>query len=416
MLSLSGNPLMPAYLALLLGYVMSMFYRSFLAIVAGDLSRDLGFGASELSGLSSAWLVAFALAQIPLGPLLDRFGGGRMVAACSLLSVGGAIAFSLSQSYAMSLAAMAAIGVGCAANLMGATVYVARFMPPRRFALMLAVLISVGSIGQLLGATPLALATQAFGWRATLLSTAGLSLISGLAILATVKDHVRRPGAEAVRVPALTGALLIARLPALHRMLPVIFMSYAVVISERSLWIGPYLAQVHGFDTIAIGNAALVMSLLMAFGALAFGPAERLMRGPKPPALWSCVVVGAAFILLGASSPQGLAVPIILFCLIGFFGMSYGTLMAHARLFIPDHLIGVGVTFINFVFMGGSGIVQLLSGLFIDHAEAAGIDAPHRYAILHLAFGIALLAATAIYAGARRRPERRPVVLEKVTA
>ena len=400
---------MPAYLTLVLGYVMSMFYRSFLAIVAGDLSRDLGFGASELSSLSSAWLVAFALAQIPLGPMLDRFGGGRTVAACSLLTVIGAAAFSQSQSYVTSLVAMAAIGVGCAANLMGATVYVARFMPRNRFALMLAVLISVGSIGQLAGATPLALAVKAFGWRHALLATAALSLVAGIAILATVKDHVGR-SRDAARPPALTAALSIARLPALHRMLPLIFMSYAVVISERSLWIGPYLAQVHGFDTIAIGNVALVMSLLMAFGALAFGPAERLMRGPKPPALWSCVIVGAAFLMLGIST-QGSGVPIVLLCVIGFFGMSYGTLMAHARLFIPDHLIGVGVTFINFVFMGGSGIVQLLSGLFIDRAEAAGFDPAHRYAILHLGFGLALLAATAIYAGARARPEHRPAAL-----
>ncbi|MFI4997994.1 MAG: MFS transporter, partial [Hyphomicrobiales bacterium] len=169
---------MPAFLALFLGYVMSMFYRSFLAIIAGDLGRDLGFGASELSGLSSAWLLTFALAQIPLGPALDRFGGGRTVAASSFLTVIGAIAFALSRSYATSLIAMAAIGAGCAANLMGATVYVARSFPPQRFALMLAVLISAGSIGQLLGATPLALAAQAFGWRATLLSTALLSLIS----------------------------------------------------------------------------------------------------------------------------------------------------------------------------------------------------------------------------------------------
>ena len=93
--------------ALLSGYVMSMFYRSFLAIVAGDLGRDLGFGASELSGLSSAWLLVFALSQFPLGPALDRFGAGRTVAACSLLTVHRRRRFALSQSHASSLAAMA---------------------------------------------------------------------------------------------------------------------------------------------------------------------------------------------------------------------------------------------------------------------------------------------------------------------
>ncbi len=295
---------MPAFLALLSGYVMSMFYRSFLAIVAGDLGRDLGFGASELSGLSSAWLLVFALSQIPLGPALDRFGAGRTVAACSLLTVVGAVAFALSQSYALSLTAMAAIGAGCAANLMGATVHVALSFPPRRFAFLLAVVISAGSLGQLLGATPLALASEAFGWRPTMLATALLSLISALASLLTVKDQARRPSPEGTRPTVFAGALRIARLPSLQWMLPVIFMSYAVVISERSLWIGPYLAETQG-PPVSIGNVALVMSLLMALGALAFGPAARLMQGPKTPAFCANVIVGIAFIMLGLSQGPG---------------------------------------------------------------------------------------------------------------
>lgn len=291
---------MPAFLALLSGYVMSMFYRSFLAIVAGDLGRDLGFGASELSGLSSVWLLVFALAQIPLGPALDRFGAGRTVAACTVLTVMGAVAFAFSQSYAMSLVAMAAIGAGCAANLMGATVHVALRFPPRRFAFMLAVLISAGSLGQLLGATPLALSSETFGWRPTMLATALLSLTSGLAILIAVKDQARGTAGAQARSSVLAGAIRIARLPALRWMLPVIFTSYAVVISERSLWIGPYLADVHGFDPVSIGNVALLMSFLMAFGALAFGPAARLMQGPKMPALCGNTIVGIAFVMLGA--------------------------------------------------------------------------------------------------------------------
>ena len=376
---------MPAFLALLSGYVMSMFYRSFLAIVAGDLGRDLGFGASELSGLSSAWLLVFALSQIPLGPALDRFGAGRTVAACSLLTVIGAVAFALSQSYALSLTAMAAIGAGCAANLMGATVHVALSFPPRRFAFLLAVVISAGSLGQLLGATPLALASEAFGWRPTMLATALLSLISALASLLTVKDQARRPSPEGTRPTVFAGALRIARLPSLQWMLPVIFMSYAVVISERSLWIGPYLAETQGLSPVSIGNVALVMSLLMALGALAFGPAARLMQGPKTPAFCANVIVGIAFIMLGLSQGPDPFGPIALLGIIGFFGMSYGSLMAHARLFIPDHLIGVGATFINFVFMSGSGIVQFLSGVFIDacrsggHRRAASLRGPaHR--------------------------------------
>ena len=174
-------------------------------------------------------------------------------------------------------------------------------------------------MGQLLGATPLALAARAFGWRAAILSTAMLSLASTLAILVTVRDHVRKPGAGPVaKTPVLAGSLIIVRLPALRAILPLVLVSYAVVISERSLWIGPFLGETRGLDAISIGNVALLMSLLMALGAFAFGPAERLMRGPKMPALVASLLAGIAFIALAAWPASGLAVTVALISMIGF--------------------------------------------------------------------------------------------------
>ena len=51
---------MPAFLALLFAYVLSQFYRAFLAVVASDLSHDLGLGPAELGMVSAVWFVAFA--------------------------------------------------------------------------------------------------------------------------------------------------------------------------------------------------------------------------------------------------------------------------------------------------------------------------------------------------------------------
>ena len=58
---------MPAFLALLFAYVLSQFYRAFLAVVASDLSRDLGLGPAELGMISAVWFVTFAFAQFPVG-------------------------------------------------------------------------------------------------------------------------------------------------------------------------------------------------------------------------------------------------------------------------------------------------------------------------------------------------------------
>ena len=58
---------MIAYVALLAAYVFSQFYRAFLAVIAPDLSRDLGLGPNELGQLSAIFFAVFALAQLPIG-------------------------------------------------------------------------------------------------------------------------------------------------------------------------------------------------------------------------------------------------------------------------------------------------------------------------------------------------------------
>ena len=63
--------------------------------------------------------------------------------------------------------------------------------------------------------------------------------------------------------------------------------------------------------------------------------------------------------------------------LLGGFGMTYGVLMAHGRSFVPDHLLGRGITLLNVLFIGGAGVLQPLSGALMkrmaDAAAGAGL-------------------------------------------
>ena len=64
-----------------LGYFLSYLFRAVNAVVGPNLAADLGLSAAELGLLTSAYLLAFALFQLPLGILLDRFGPRRVQAA-----------------------------------------------------------------------------------------------------------------------------------------------------------------------------------------------------------------------------------------------------------------------------------------------------------------------------------------------
>ena len=79
---------MSAYAVLILAYVLSQFYRSFLAVMVTILEIDLGVTPSELSRASGALFVVFALMQFPIGIALDRYGPRATTSL--LLTIGGA--------------------------------------------------------------------------------------------------------------------------------------------------------------------------------------------------------------------------------------------------------------------------------------------------------------------------------------
>ncbi len=95
---------------------------------------------------------------------------------------------------------------------------------------------------------------------------------------------------------------------------------------------------------------------------------------------------------------------VTLFAIVGGTGFTYAILMAHARIFFPEHLVGRGMTFVNFLFIAGAAAVQFGSGWLIAVQRGAGHGAATAFANLHWVFAALLLASTAIYL---MTPERK---------
>src|SRR5215217_4905674 len=363
---------MITFATLCAAYILSQFYRSFLAIVAPDLTRELGLGPAELGALSAAWFGAFALAQFPIGWALDRLGPRRTLGGAMLGAVAGALLFAAANGFSAMMAAMALIGIGCAPVLMASMFVFGRAYPPERFALLSSLVLGIGALGVLAAATPLAYAVEAFGWRASIAAIGILTAAATIAVFLLIKDPPLARRAAHSEASAWRDLVSIMTLKALWPLLPLTFVAYAVVAAERSLWIGPYLLEVHALDAIARGNAILAMSVAMSIGAIAYGPAERLLRSAKLTVLIGSVVAGAAFVALGVVPALSTAAVVVLLSIIGSFGMTYGILMTHARAFFPEHLLGRGITFMNFIFIAGAGLIQAVSGLFVKASAASG--------------------------------------------
>jgi predicted MFS family arabinose efflux permease len=356
-------------------YLMSQFYRSALTVIAPELMADLKLDAASLGTLSAAWFISFALMQIPIGLALDRFGPRRTVAGLMGVAVLGTVIFARAGSLAAAVAGQLLIGVGCAPVFVGTMVAVARWFPPERFATLSSIVLSCASAGTLLSSRPFAMAAEWLGWRGAMLVAAGLTMLSLMLVAALARGPSHVPESEERTEPfgdLLRGLGAVARIRELWPILPMAFIAYAVFITLRGLWAGPYLAEVFGLSPIARGDVLLVMSMALPAGTLLHAWAERRWRSRRRPVLlgsWLAVGCLIALIPLGDSS---LLLSAAMLTLTVACGATYVLIMTQGRQFLPAHQVGRGITLLNFANFLGAAILQQTSGFVAQHARDLG--------------------------------------------
>jgi MFS family permease len=387
---------LPTLVVLVFGYLLSQFYRSFLAVIAPELSRDVGLDAAWLGLVSAAFFAAFAAVQLPVGASLDRFGARRTVAGPMLLAAGGAVVFALAREPWISVAGMALIGFGCAPIYMGSLFVIGRTTTPHRFALWSSAIVGIGSLGNLAAATPMAAAAQSLGWRGTMLGIAAATVISAALVFLVVRDPppLAARHAETGPAPSLLDVLAIRELWPLF---PIALTSYPVVVAVRGLWVGPYFSDVHGLAPVDRGNAVSVMVFAMIAGAFFYGPLDRWLGTRKWVVVGGTLATIAALAALALAPTMAVGRASLAFGVVGGLGMTYGVLMAHTRAFLPAHLLGRGLTLMNMCLIGGAAILQPLSGAFVETMTAAGLPPATVHGTLYGAFAIALAVTLAVY-------------------
>ncbi len=387
-------------LFLVLGYLLSQFYRSFLAVLAGFLQVDIGVGADDLALASGLWFLTFALMQLPVGWALDTYGPRRTAALLlGLGGTGGAVILAVAQNALHIHLAMTLLGIGCAPVLMASYYIFARSFPPLLFATLAGAVIGFGSLGNILGALPMAWAAESFGWRGSILVIAGVTALVSVLIWLVVQDP---PQAEAPD-GAKGGLRDLLKIRALWLLLPLLAVNYAPAAGLRGLWAGPFYTDLYDASATVIGQVTLVMALAMIAGNFAYGPLDRVFGTRKGVVLAGNLCGALCLAALALFPLSGIWATGVLLAGVGFFGASFPMMMAHGRSFIPAHLTGRGVTLLNLFSIGGVGVIQMASGAI--HAKAQPLPPEAAYQTLFLFFGGLLLLGCVIYAFAQDRTD-----------
>lgn len=387
--------------ALAVAYVLSQFYRSFLAVLTPALTDELGASKLELSIASGAWFAAFALMQFVVGVSLDRYGPRRTAAILlALCGGGGAFVFAGAASPPMIVLGMTLIGAGCAPVLISTVFIFARSFSAARLAVLTSCLIGVGSLGNILGASPLAAAAEALGWRPVMAGLGCITVLVAIALFLLVRDPERAKGAESA---GFSGFIQLFKVRALWPLLLLVGLNYAPAIGIRGLWAGPFLSDVYGADALLIGEVTLFMALAMSAGNFIYGPLDTIFRTRK----WVAVVGNTLGVLvlawLALFPAAGILEVAAAMVLIGLCGGSYAVLLAHGRSFLPADLTGRGVTLLNFFSIGGVGVMQAATGAVVSASTVPG-EPSAAYSWLFGFYALMLGIGVAVYLLSRDAP------------
>lgn len=320
---------------LLLIGIINYLDRSALSIANTSIQKGMHISPAQMGILLSAFSLAYAFAQLPLGMVIDRLGSKVALGASLLIWSVAQAATGLANGFASFMGLRVVLGLGEAPMFPSAAKSLSEWFDARERGTPTGIVWSSTCLGPCLAPPLLTLFMVHFGWRGMFVITGAMGLLIALCWFAFYKSHAQylamQPKAEARMVQApppvvpVRGGFFAGWLDLFrHRstwgaMLG--FMGVIYMLWLHLTWLPGYFEREHG---LSLYKTAWVVSLAYVFGALGTLLAGRICdwlvkRGMGVLASRKCTVIAgllmAALVTLPLTVINDLTSCVVLLCL-----------------------------------------------------------------------------------------------------
>lgn len=155
-------------------------YGLFLQITPSTMTHQLmsafGMNNLQLGHLTAFYFYAYAIMQLPVGLLLDRYGPRRLITLAAITCAIGCWLFSISHDYNLAAIGRLITGFGAAFAAIGCLNIAAIWFPVKRFALLAGLSMTIGMLGITIGISPFTWLTHQIHWQNTMLMLSGVGI------------------------------------------------------------------------------------------------------------------------------------------------------------------------------------------------------------------------------------------------
>jgi MFS family permease len=398
-------------------YLCAVTQRSSLGVAGVAAAHRFGASAAGLSTLGVLQLAVYALLQVPVGVLVDRYGPKRVLAVGAVLMLAGQALVAVSTSLPPAVGGRMLVGAGDATTFVAVLRIIAAWFPSRRVPVMNQWLGNVGQFGQVLSAVPFAALLRLTDWTVAFLTAAGLAGVALVVVLLVVRDGP--VAATAPPPPDLPTAVRSVRAAVLRPGTRLGFWSHFVTQSSGVVfalfWGYPFLVAAVGLDPAV---AALLLSVQVVAGFLV-GPTLGVLTARHPLRRSNLVLgivtgIGIAWtaVLLWPGTPP-LPLLVLLVVALGLGGPASQIGFDYARTFNPAASLGGASGVVNVGGFTASFTMMFLIGVILDAEQSLSGGPLYSLAAFRGAFSVQYLVlgvGLVLLFAARRRTRR--VLLE----
>lgn len=182
----------------IVAFMQTHLHRLAFAALIPIFVADLGLSYAAAGTIQTAYFWTYALAQVPVGLLSDRWGARRVMLVCTTVLSLGALAFASSTTYAALLLSRMIVGLGAAAVWVPGMLLITQWFPASERGRAAGLMSAGGGVGGTLGLVLVPVLAAALGWRLAYGLIVVPSLIT-LVLIALLIRHRRESAAAPAR-------------------------------------------------------------------------------------------------------------------------------------------------------------------------------------------------------------------------
>ncbi len=374
---MTGGEVQKAWVALAvcsLGFYFVTFHRMAPAVIANEIKLEFSTTSAQLGMLSSIYFFVYGFMQIPIGYLADRYSPGKVLGFFLTLAAAGSLLFGTAGSFSAAMFARGLTSLGLASTYVTSIKLFGKIFDRKGFILSTGILVTMGNIGSMTAASPLAAVVDRFGWRLSFLIMSGITVVIAVVsfILLGNKEYSPSAPPKAVRGKGSLSGFELA-LSLVFGM--AIFFKNGPLLSFQGLWGVPYLMDVHALSRMQASTVLMVMSSsAAAAGALGGSFCRASGMGERRFLDLNAVLHAISWIPI-AIAIKGFVIQ-SLWVTGALFGVTSTLMAIMMQAVLKDSVAeagrGVAIGITNSMSILGGAIFQPAMGYMLDAAETGG--------------------------------------------